>query len=307
MNNATNRGALTLVALLLAASLTAGCENGKPDMPRVEPAGDESAIRNFTAEEIDSLQALKQRNRVTHDEYWDDRGGVLGNDEVEVWYPPGKLTVSHGMYVLDYAMKCRRDVRKQFGHVPDGMLTIICAQTMEAYTEFTGRQWWHYASIEDHRIVYQPVPVLAARGILDIALPRELYEWAIGRVTGGKTPRWMVEGMASFLAAEDAILESNLTEFPNEPIKMSVDEIEAALLTDIVKKTSRFAYYNSLMMVKRLEQEFGQDALTAMLRSIADGASLDDAAGSAFQLTYAELVTRAQDWTPSIEIPQETE
>lgn len=307
MKYANYQRVLTLGALLLAAPLTIGCDGEKPDMPRVTPAGDESKIRNFTAEEIDSLQALKRRNRITRDEYWDDRGGVLANDVVEVWYPPGKLTVSHGMYVLDYAMKCRRDIERQVGHVPEGALTIICTQTMEAYTEFTGRQWWHYSSIEDDRIVYQPVPVLAARGILDIALPRELYEWAIGRVTKGKLPRWMAEGTASFLAAEDAILEANLSEFPDEPVKMSPAEVEAALQTDVAKKTSRFAYYNSVMMVKRLEQEFGQDALMAMLASLADGASLDDAAQSAFQLSYAELVARADDWTPSVQTPEEME
>ena len=61
MNRATKRCALWLSALLLAASLMVGCDGGEPDMPRVTPAGDESAIRNFTAEEIDSLQALKRR------------------------------------------------------------------------------------------------------------------------------------------------------------------------------------------------------------------------------------------------------
>jgi hypothetical protein len=104
--------------------------------------------------------------------------------------------------------------------------------------------------------------------------------------------------MASWLAAEDAILEDNLGEFPNDPVKMKPDDIEAALRADNVRKVARFAYYNAYMMVKRLDQEFGQDALAAMLRAIADGDRVDDAARSAFELPYDELLERAQDWTP---------
>jgi hypothetical protein len=285
---------------VLGLALAAGCggDGRESDMPRVSPPDSRTAGRNFSRAELDSLRALKERNRVTRDEYWDDRGGVLGNDVVDVWYPPGNLTVSHGMYVLDWAMKCRRQAERLFGRVPQQKLTIVCTQTMEAYTDFTGREWWHYASIEDDRIIYQPVPVLVARGLLDIALPREYFEWAIERIAGDEAPRWLVEGMASRLANEETVLEDNLGEFPDEAVKMELGAIEAALDADDDKKRARIAYYNAYMMVKRLDQEFSRGALAAMITAIGDGSSLESAARSAFELPYDELVTRARGWTP---------
>jgi hypothetical protein len=289
--------AVTLTAVLGLIGCGGDGGGDRPDFPRVSPPENQAEIRNFTVSELDSLRAMKKRNGVSRDEYWDDRGGVLANDVVEVWYPPGKLTVSHGMYVLDYAVKCRREIADLFGETPEGALQIICTQTMDAYTEFTGRDWWNYAKIEENRITYQPITVLAARGLLDIALPREYYEWSIGRIAGDDAPRWLVEGTASRLAGEETILQDNLTEFRGEPVKMSLEDIEAALEADSDRKQARLAYYNAYMMVKRLDHEFGLDAVAQMLVSLGDGQGLDDASRSAFKLPYEELVSTARAWT----------
>lgn len=293
----TTRTTLFVLALALPVAGCGGGDGHSSDMPAVSMPRNESEVRNFTDAELDSLRAMKQRNGVIRDEYWDDRGGVVANDVVEVWYPPGKLTVSHGMYVLDWVMKCRRRVAELFGEVPDQHLQIICTQTMEAYTDFTGRQWWNYAAISKDRIIYQPVPVMVARGILDIAVPREYYEWAIERIARGRAPRWIVEGTAARLANEETILIDNLSEFPEDAVTMDFETMEETLEADNDRKAARFAYYNAYRMVKRIDHEFGLDAVAVMLKAIGEGSSLDSASKIAFELPYDELVARAREWS----------
>ena len=95
------------------------------------------------------------------------------------------------------------------GRAPEGKITVICTQTLEAYTEFTGRLWWHYSSIEKDRIIYQPITVLFGRGLVDVALPREYFEWAILNLTGGKAPGGIREGVAAVLGKEETFLPSS--------------------------------------------------------------------------------------------------
>lgn len=299
-------------AVLLAACIVAGCNSGDGGgksigMPAVTPPQNQAEVRDFTMTELDTLRALKARNHVTRDEYWDDRGGVLANDVVEVWYPPGKLTVSHGMYVLDNAMLCRGQLVALFGAAPEQKLTIVCAQTMEAYTEFTGRLWWNYAHITDDRIIFQPIPILAARGLLNVALPRELYEWSFEQIGGDNTPRWLIEGLASWLTDERRILEDNLGEFPDEPARMTLADMEEALDADNDKMRARIGYYNAYKMVKRLGDEFGREAIATMIKAIGDGSDVEAAAQSAFQRSYQDVVAFASDWETATPEPKESQ
>jgi hypothetical protein len=169
---------------------------------------------------------------------------------------------------------------------------------MEAYKEFTGYDWWHYSYIESDRIIYQPIRVLAARSLLDMAIPREFYEWAIERIGGPDTPAWVVSGLASRLAEEEAILTDNLGEFPDEPVKRPDEEVEAALAARDNKMLTRLAFYNAYRMVQRLEDQYGSEKVAAMVIALGEGSDRDAAAQSAFGISYAELLTFARDWTP---------
>jgi len=290
------KGAIAL-GLATALAFASGCSRKKEaEMPAVKPPVNQEGVRGLNDAELDTLRAMKQRLKVTRDEYWDDRGGVLANEAFEVWYPPGRMTVSHGMYVLDHMMKCRDKMVKMFGWVPEGRLTIVCSQTMEAYTAATGREWWHYARIDDGRITYQPIPILLARGLLDIAVPREYYDWYLLRITHEHAPHWMVEGFASVLSDEWTILEDNLTEFPRDAVRMKVGEVEKALETDSDRKQARLAYYNALRMVDRLVQERGQEKMVAMLKAIGDGKRPTEAAESVYATSYDQLVIDANQW-----------
>jgi hypothetical protein len=302
------RWMLAVGAMAALALPAAGCGGDKEArMPATTPPVNQASVRDFTLAELDSLRRSKERLGVTRDEYWDDRGGVLANEWFEVWYPPGKLTVSHGMYVLDHMMASRAEIASVFGRAPDEKLLVVCAQTMDAYTDATGRQWWNYSRIDAHRITFQPVPVMVARGIIDIAVPREYYEWAIRRLTNNRLPRWIEEGFPSELSGEWTLLQDNLTEFPNEPVKISIDEIEKSLQKDDDKMRSRIAYYNAYRMVHRLIKERGRAKLVAFALAVGDGKSTEDASQGVYGIPYTELIAQAQQWElrPLAEAPDD--
>jgi hypothetical protein len=104
------------------------------------------------------------------------------------------------------------------------------------------------------------------------------------------------EGLASALVFEEKVLDANLGEFPDEPVKMTLADIEAALEADNNKQRARFAYYNAYRMVTHLDEVFGRDKLEAMVTALADGENLEEATRSAYGISYDELTTRALEW-----------
>jgi len=198
-------------ALLLVAigAVAAGCGNDQsseggapPDHAPLDRFGQVQEERQLTQTEMDTLRSFKKRLRVTRDQYWDDRGGVLGNEWLTVWYPAGNLTPMHGMAVFDRVDRAREQARLLFGRVPAAMLTIVCSASMDSYGEETGREWWHYSRIEGDKIVLQPVATIAMRGLIEIVPAREYYEWTIGKLSERKAPRWVEEGFASLISGE---------------------------------------------------------------------------------------------------------
>jgi hypothetical protein len=89
---------------------------------------------------------------------------------------------------------------------------------------------------------------------------------------------------------------------------MTQEEIESALQADNDRKRARLAYYNALMMVKRLDHEYGADALARMLVAMGEGSGADGASLSVFELPYDELVANARAWTPlKLPAPEESQ
>lgn len=292
--------------LVAVAVLAVGCERHEdkpmkqtmPEASNLDTSGHVRKGRPLSQVELDTLRVMKQRLRITRDQYWDNVGGVLGNDFLEVWYPPGNLTVTHGMYAFNLIAGARRTVRGLFGRVPLDTLVVVCSESMPKYTEKTGRQWWNYSLMQDDHIVYQPVFVLAVRGLGEIAIPHEYYRWAIKKLSGGRAPHWLEQGLASVLSFESHILVDQLKEFPNDPVKMSPQDIEKALAADNDKKSSRIAYYDAYRMVDRMITLHGREAVAQMVNALGDGVTLDGAAHRAFGESYDDAMDEATGWKP---------
>jgi len=282
-----------LLAVAIVASAIAACGDSGTDEHAHE---DEHKGRELAPSEIDTLRRWKSELEITRDEYWDDRGGVLANGWAEVWYPPGNLTVSHGMHVFKRVDGARERMRSLFGRVPDVRLTIVCSTSMASYEKETGRQWWQYSRIEDERITFQPVVVLAKRGLADLAPEREYYRWVMRELSDGETPLWLEHGFASVLVGEGEILHENLVEFPDDPVVRPLDAVEKSLKEYNVKKDSRIAEYNAYKAAERLVSQHGEAAVAQMIVALGDGSSIDNASKQFLGEPWDDVVTSAFSW-----------
>ena len=246
---------------------------------------------------MDSLRVKKQRYQITRDAYWDDKGGVLENSYLEVWYPPGVTTVTHGMHVFEQIVLARQKVKDFFGVVPLWKLKVVCTPEMEDFKKITGRDWWQYSKIEDRQITYQPIYILYQRKLDVIAVQHEYFEWAVDRLSDNQLPRWIEEGLASYLSGEEKVLAAQLTEYPDANLEMPVEEIEKLLRTEKDRKLTRIAYYHAYRMVQTLIDKEGEFKLATLILRLGDGVNKDQAYSLVFNKPYADVLAEATDYS----------
>ena len=111
--------------------------------------------RALNQTEMDSLRAMKITHRITRDEYWDLKGGVIANDRIEVWYPLRKIYVLHAMGVLKWMDITASRMEKSFGRLPDAKLVVLTAPNLDTFRAATGRDWWHYSKARGDTLDFQ--------------------------------------------------------------------------------------------------------------------------------------------------------
>lgn len=291
-----------IVVLWIPLILASACskEEKKPQTKATESRRlsadrhpDSNPMAGLSTTVIDTLRAKRRIYNVTRDEYWDDKGGVLGNQYFDVWYPPGRVTVTHGMYALEELMIARRFFHRTFGVVPDDKLTVVFPPDMTTYLEWTQREWWYYATVSEDSVVFQPVYVLVKRGLGPIAISHEYSQWAMERLSRKRAPRWFVEGMASVLSDEGLVLLEQLWEFDPSTWQMSPEEIERVLKGEEERQPTRIAYYHSFKMIKTLESRFGLEPLTQFIIRLGNTDDLDAVSREVFNISYRDLLTAA--------------
>lgn len=294
------RRALTLIAVAgLAAALSWNCNKQEEEPVAREPVKYEAPYaldRPLNSTEAETLLAIKHQFGITRDQYWDKQGGVLANEHFESWYPAGKANVLQGAGVLKQMELARANVQSLFGSAPERKVVTICAGDLTVFRAATGRDWWNYALIKGDTISLQSAIDLHTRGLFETAVSREYYEWAIGQFSGHKAPRWVEEGVASYLVGEGAILATHTTEFKKEPPLMSMKDIEHRLTMERERVASRRAAYNAFRMVDRLVQLHGRPSILAFVMACGEEPDVDAAARRIYQKSYEDLVAEARTW-----------
>ena len=116
----------------------------------------------------------------------------------------------------------------------------------------TGMPSWAAAATHKNKIELQPLPSLKQRRILESTLRHELAHAVID--TLGANPRWLVEGMAIYLAGEGKLLEPYRS-------NASIDTIEHQLTSPKSSADMRTAYANAYTLVHELIRTHGENAL----------------------------------------------
>ncbi len=132
-------------------------------------------------------------------------------------------------------------------------LEIFVNDTTGNFVGRTGQPPWAAAATRDRRIELQPLATLKRKQILESTLRHELAHAAIDVLGRGRTPRWLAEGLALYLAGEGKFVERYA---PRSPMK--TEEIEQKLAGARSSQEMRVAYAAAYSEVKRLIQIEGE-------------------------------------------------
>lgn len=245
----------------------------------------------------DTLRTLKKKYGITRDEYWRNRGGVLGNELFEVWYPSGRVTVTHGMHAFGLFMEAQETFQDFFGDSPPDRLIIFTSAHIEDFRKLTNRDFWFYSEISGDSITMQPIWILSKRGIDRQAIRHEYHQWALGKLTGYTAPRWLEEGVASWLVDEGELLKLQIHEFGGGSEKMHPEMLQEILTHEEEKGDSRLAYYHSYMMVNTLVNRYGEDKLRELVLNLTRGEDVIESFQNAYGMDYEKVIRVAMSYT----------
>jgi hypothetical protein len=288
--------ALALVAAIAAIS---ACEKNKNQQAqqKFDYEKPPEVDRALTPTEIDSLRSMKITHRVTRDEYWDLKGGVIENDRFTIWYSNRKIYVLQAMALLKQMDMEADQVKKTFGALPTEKLVVLTAPSLDVFQKATGKDWWNYSSIKGDTLSMQTPMTLYMRGLLQVAARREYCRWSLGHLTQGKAPQWLVWGMSAYLAGEKDVFLGQRKEYATQELRMDVGEINQVLEKENDRIPTRRAMYNAYLMVNQLVQSNGMPAVAAFMLALPQEKDANAASQRVFKKSYDEVLTQASAWT----------
>lgn len=147
---------------------------------------------------------------------------------------------------------------------------------LRAALRLTGREWIGSHARPELGVVLVPAPdKQAAIGELERTLPHELSHLLLFQAVGDahdEVPRWFDEGLATSLETADVVVREELL---RESIASGISIPFAELCRAFPEDGGQFslAYAQSASLIEYIEAEYGSQALTDMVRALADGAN----------------------------------
>ena len=106
--------------------------------------------------------------------------------------------------------------------LPD--MEVFVYETTGDFVGETGEPAWVAAVTEGRRVRLQPLEALRRRGVLNTTPRHELVHAALEALGRGRAPRWLVEGLAAYVAGEGPLLSRS-----GATRKIPTDELERRL------------------------------------------------------------------------------
>ena len=156
---------------------------------------------------------------------------TLSSEHFRVGYP-ASLPRQEAENVMRILESARVDLLRRLAsasltlHEPSAHEVIIHSSTPD-FTASTGQPWWAGGATRGRKSDIQPVSVLRRRGVLASTLRHEVAHVVIGALGGGRTPRWLAEGLAIHVAGEGGALKRSIP--GGVQARLAVDELERRL------------------------------------------------------------------------------
>ena len=137
------------------------------------------------------------------------------------------------------------------GGVPT--VEVFVHETTGDFVGVTGQPAWVAASTEGRRIELQPLDVLRRRGVVATTLRHEFVHAALEALGRGHAPRWLVEGLAVYVAGEGPQLARSA---PRQ--RISLDALERGLASPGSPQEMRALYAAAYREVGELIRREGE-------------------------------------------------
>jgi SpoIID/LytB domain protein len=133
------------------------------------------------------------------------------------------------------------------------LLEIRLNDSTGDFTARTGQPWWAAAATKGNRIELQPVGILKRRGVLTTTLRHELAHAVIDRASHNRSPRWLEEGFALYLAGEGSSISRYLRRG-----RLATEELEQKLARPGTAEEMRALYAQAYADVAYLIRNSGE-------------------------------------------------
>ncbi len=279
---------LILIALIsLSHSIGSGC-GGEGEK---EESGEMEKFRI-----PDSVLSPYNKYNLIINEFDPEKGGVMANKNVEVRYPGTQTARFVSDKIFKMAAGGYGKVKKIIGKPAEEKVVLVGTKDLDSYTFRTGKSWWYYGVQRGDTIIFEPFNIMIRRKIAEIAVTQKMAQMALGRVSGGKIPPWLRESVASEVAGEQLILESQIEEFKAEEVKIrySPAEVDTALKEAEDRRETRIAFWNAYRMLEKAVDHYSMDAVIEFVRLLGKGKSLDEASMEIFGINYGDLLDRVR-------------
>lgn len=170
---------------------------------------------------------------------------------------PNTVDTREAEHVLDFLESNRAELLRRVSaagiqpHFPN--LEVVVNETTGDFVGRTGMPPWAAAATRNNRMELQPLRLLKQRRILETTLRHELVHVLVDSIGGGKTPRWLSEGMAVHFAGEGKLIQQN-----QQMSSISIESVEQALASARSAPEMRSAYAAAYHVVKELLQIEGE-------------------------------------------------
>jgi SpoIID/LytB domain protein len=183
----------------------------------------------------------------------------LRSEHFRVSYP-ARVARSEAEALLRTLEAAYADVSRRLDRASLGALLpdteVFIHETTGDFVGATGQPAWVAAVTEGRRIELQPLDVLRRRGLLLTTPRHEFVHAALAALGAGRAPRWLVEGLAAYVAGEGPGLARSASKE-----KISTDELERRLARPGSPQEMRALYAAAYAEVSALVRREGEPAV----------------------------------------------
>ncbi len=258
--------------------------------------GDKEKTQDTAFKIPDSLLTPLESYNLTKDDYHPIDGGIMENPQIILRYPASAVARYVSMKIFDYTRSGFIKVSKEIGRPSEGKIVIIGTKDLDEYLFLTRNEWWYYGEVYGDTIYFEPFDILVKRGIAEISVCQKIGQMALSRISGGRVPMWMKEGIASYVAGEGEILDNQVEEFRRVywDVDPSPETVESDLEGHYDRGRTRIAFFAAYRMVEKLLSFATMEDVRGFLKMLGSGSTLDEASNAAFGMEYNALLDKVR-------------